>query len=102
MTRVKTETPARGRDAELLQLEADRLGLEATMAEADEAGRDALTDRGEAIRWRMAHLRAHTPAGMAAKVRLLSEAAETGGAVWGEPLAKGLIADLERLERLQA
>lgn len=100
MGNIKTQTETAGRDAEILGLEADYLGLEAAMAEADEAGRDALTDSGSEIRRRIAHLRAHTPDGMAVKARLLLEAARTGGADWDEPLAKGLLADLERLQRL--
>ena len=102
MTTAKTRTLSEGRDAELLRLEADCRALEAGMADADQDGRDALTDRAEAIRWRIAHLRAHTPAGMAAKARLLLEAVLTGEAGWSEPLARGLLADLERQERKQA
>ena len=101
-TKSKTRNHAGNRDADLLALEADYLAIEAAMADAGEAARDAATDRGMAIRWRMAHRRAHTPAGMAAKARLLVEAAATGGAEWHEPLARGLLADIERLGRLQA
>ena len=106
MTTSKTRTeiapapaiaPVRRDDERLLGLEAEYLRLDS--AEGDQDYRDRLSARADEIRWRIADMPAHGPAGMAVKVRILLDSARTGAADWDEPVCEGLLADLERLAR---
>ncbi len=111
MTSTQSETPEGGgqvgsADAELLRLEAELLRF----IEEIDAGKHPVADddAGDKPIGRMAEMElviaqcpAHTPAGVAVKVRRLKDSFEKGKAEWDRPLFNTALDALARLSREQ-
>ncbi len=107
MTTTQSETPERGSqavsaDAELLRLEAELLRLIEEVNADDYPGAD--DDAGDEAIGRIAEMElaiaqrpAHTPAGVAVKVRRLRVSYEGGKADWDRPLFNTALDALARL-----